>query len=226
MDYLFVSTLFVFAYILRQPINPDYGSSEENLALLNDATTYFKTIEPQGGGSRTARFMGTMSDIMERTAKKVVEKARKEAEMKTGEQDAALPMKTENASDLEFTNIANIPPVQSSGYFVPGDLQNDINNAESFSETADLNKVILQPDNNIEAPYSWMLPDMFAPVADPTLGGESASMSYMDVPFMGDYLGQMNMDIVSGGEADHQGGNNAAMNGPFLYGNVWDNNMG
>jgi hypothetical protein len=168
-----------------------------------------------------------MSDIMERTAKKVVEKTRRQAEMNAGKQNAALPVKTEKASDMEFTNIAGIPPAQPSGYFVPGELQNEANSAELLPEAVDLNKMIPQPDDQLEAPYSWMLPDMFVapPIANPTLGGEPAAMPYMDIPFMGEYPGQMNMDITPPGEADHQGGNNSAVNGEFFYGNIW-NNMG
>lgn len=224
MDYLFVSTLFVFGYILRQPVDPEHGSTEESLGLLNSATTYFKTIEPQAGGSRTAKFMGSMSDIMERTAKKVVDKARRQAEMNAGKQKAAVPVKTEKASNVEFNNVAGIPPAQSSGYFVPGELQNETKPAELLPEIADLNKIIPQPEDQIEAQYSWMLPDMFAPIANPSFGTEPAATSYMNIPFMGEYLGQMNMDVTPGGDAEHQGGNNPAMNGQFFYGNIWNNN--
>ncbi|KAH8700899.1 fungal-specific transcription factor domain-containing protein [Talaromyces proteolyticus] len=228
VDFLFVANLTIFSHVLRVPVNPDTASTEENLEMLKTAATYFKTVAPQDGGSRQAKFMATTSEIMERTARKVIDKAHKDAQAKPTEQQPVSTLQTralkdKPSSNVHIPNVDGLPPVQSSGYFVPGEPHNEINAADIFYETADLAKMIPHEDAPLTAPYAWMLPDMFGPSVDSTLAGDTAALPFMDMPFAtADYLGQTNLDVAAG-DGNYRAGNGPAMNGDMLFGYTWNN---
>lgn len=63
---------------------PETGSVEENLGMLNLATNYFSTLASMHGRSKSVKFMARMSAIIERTAKKIIDKALKEVNVPAG----------------------------------------------------------------------------------------------------------------------------------------------
>jgi hypothetical protein len=166
--------MIVFGSILRETKNP---KTQGDLKLLNTAVTYFNTLAPQNGRSRTAKFMATMGSIMERVAKKVVEKEAKTSDVSTQQNStgSAAGRSFGSPADVQIPNIEGLPPVNSSGYVVPGSpsVQPFISTANmspggvnASAENNSMTGLRPPPPQDIEqlstAPsYPWLLPDAY-----------------------------------------------------------------
>ncbi|KKA22818.1 C6 transcription factor [Rasamsonia emersonii CBS 393.64] len=177
LDYLFVAVMIVFGSILRETKDP---KTQEDLKLLNTAVTYFNTLAPQNGRSKTAKFMATMSSIMERVAKKVVEKEANETKapnsVSTKQQGSTGPAASTDG-DVQIPDIEGFPPVNSSGYVVPGSPSEQCSSSfvPGSIPPADVDTTVdmtgLRPPQDIDqlstAPsYPWLLPDAYSSFAN------------------------------------------------------------
>lgn len=175
MDYLFVAVMIVFGHILRETKDP---KTQEDLKLLNTAVTYFNTIAPQNGRSRTAKFVATMSSIMERVAKKVVEKEANDTKApnsaSTKQQGSTETARTDG--DVQIPDIEGFPSVNSSGYVVPRSPSEQCSSSfVAGSIPADASTTVdmtgLRPPQDMDqlsaAPgYPWLLPDAYSSFAN------------------------------------------------------------
>ncbi|KAL1966660.1 hypothetical protein VTN77DRAFT_4071 [Rasamsonia byssochlamydoides] len=187
LHYLFVAVVIVFGNILRETRDP---KTQEDLKLLNTAVTYFNTLAPQNGRSKTAKFMATMSSIMERVAKKVVDKEAKDPKVADSGSTSMVASKQQNstasagkssssAGDVQIPDIEGFPPVNSSGYVVPGSPSDQCSSssfipatipaATNVDTTVDttVDMTGLRPPQDTEqlstAPsYPWVLPDAYS----------------------------------------------------------------
>ncbi|OKL56635.1 hypothetical protein UA08_08190 [Talaromyces atroroseus] len=77
-DFLFFAASILFSNIVQTPLMAELGPVDEILRLLNLTKNYFATLAPHHGQSKAVTFMATMTSVMERTAKKIIDKAMKE----------------------------------------------------------------------------------------------------------------------------------------------------
>lgn len=184
------------------------GSVEENLGMLNLATNYFSTLASMHGRSKSVKFMASMSAIMERTAKKIIDKALKEVNISTlnrrkGETIASLPKQqsppptVEQPNDLQATSpdLASSVPFSSdpvADSTVPAGLGN------VFPQNGAMPYMIPMPDPNIQMTdaysqmynnlYQYDIPSyMTAPVSDAFWGQQGVPDLMGSIPVQGKY---------------------------------------
>lgn len=184
LEYIFVATLIVFGNILRESSSV---YTEEHMGLLNSAVTYFNTLVPQDGRHKSARFMATMSSILEATAKKIVSDASKDSNLAYHTKPSEFPDSTIRTSNFQIPDIEGLPSVPSSGYFVPGSPMGQTRSNTFNSEQMDLDTTHLMPaplqageQLNTTSPRLWTLPTTdYSVLSDPSMS------SYLwDIPFL------------------------------------------
>lgn len=190
------------------------GSVEENLGMLNLATNYFSTLASMHGRSKSVKFMASMSAIMERTAKKVIDKALKEVNITVGNKrkeetfssapkQQPPPTVIEQPIDIQFTGpdlTSSIPfPVADST--VPPGLGN------VFQQNGALPYMVPMSDPNIQMTdaysqmynnlYQYDIPSyMTAPVPDAFWGQEAVPDLMGNIPMQGKYDQNMANDVL------------------------------
>lgn len=188
------------------------GSVEENLGMLNLATNYFSTLASMHGRSKSVKFMAGMSAIMERTAKKIIDKAlkevnisavnrRKEETAPSAPKQKPPPPIIEQPRDVQFTgpDLASSVPFSSdpvAGETVPAGFGNVFGNV--FPQNGALPYMVPISDPNIQMTetYSQMYNNLYqydfpsymtAPVPDEFWGQEAVPDLMGNIPMQGKY---------------------------------------
>ncbi|EEA21978.1 conserved hypothetical protein [Talaromyces marneffei ATCC 18224] len=217
LDFLFYAASILFTHIVEEPLMSETGSVEENLGMLNLATNYFSTLASMHGRSKSVKFMASMSAIMERTAKKVIDKALKEVNITVGNRrkeetysstprQPPPPNTVEQPSNMQFTNpdVTSSMPF-SSDPFADGTIPAGL--GDVFSQNGALSYMVPMSDPNIQMAdaysqmynnlYQYDIPSyMTAPVHDAFWGQQAVPDLMGNIPMQGKYDQNMANDVL------------------------------
>lgn len=171
----------IFVNILRDSKHP---KAREDLQSLNMAATFFATLIPGDGTCNYARFMAEMCANFERIARMVVEKddnkpvkgrgeystnrpgSRRKGSTSTSHRRQTAPRKASSTTDtgIRIPNLEGLPPINSSGYVVPGSSSPSTSGSRHPSNT---NTDSLAPDHPTRTmnntPYNPNISDLLFP---------------------------------------------------------------
>lgn len=207
----------------------ELGPVEENLAMLNLATKYFSTLASFHGRSKSVKFMAIMSSILERTAKKVIDKALKKATATTANkqkekegtipspvEQQSLPSEVDQPSELPISD----PDLPSSAPFsgdsvTGGPGLTEPYAAELFAENAAFPYMVPMPGQNIQLTdaYTHMYNDYY----------RYDIPSFMAAPGPDAFWGQEVMPNIPG-TIPNQMKSDSGMNNDAVLEYVWNNN--
>lgn len=214
LDFLFYASSILFTHIVEEPLMPETGSIEENLGMLNLATNYFSTLASMHGRSKSVKFMARMSAIIERTAKKIIDKALKEVNIsagnrRKGETVSSVPREQtspviEQANDIVGPDLASSVPF-SSDPVADGTFPAGFGNV--FLQDGALPYMIPMSDPDIQMTnaYSQMYNNLYqydfpsyitAPVPDEFWGQEAVPDFMGNISMQGKYDQNMANDVL------------------------------
>ncbi|EED16376.1 conserved hypothetical protein [Talaromyces stipitatus ATCC 10500] len=218
LDFLFYAASILFTHIVDQPLVSETGSVEENLAMLNLATNYFFTLASLHGRSKSVKFMASMSSIMERTAKKIIDRALKEINVAAGnkkeeattapapKQQPPPPSTTvEQPNDIQIPDT-NLPSSMSFSVPFPDDTFST-GLEDMFSQNSGYPYMDPMSEQNIQMTgpytqvynnlYQYDIPSyMMAPVPDAFWGQETTPDMLGNIPMQGKYGQNMDNDAM------------------------------
>lgn len=217
MDFLFYAASILFTHIVEEPLGSETGSVEENLGMLNLATNYFSTLASMHGRSKSVKFMASMSAIIERTAKKIIDKALKEVNISAGNRrkeetfssapkQQPPPPTVEQPNDVQFTDpdLASSVPFPSDPV-ADGTIPAGFGNV--FPQNGALPYMVPVSDPNIQMTdaysqmynnlYQYDIPSyMTAPVPDEFWGQEAVPDLMGNITMQGKYDQNMANDVL------------------------------
>ena len=194
------------------------GSVEENLGMLNLATNYFSTLASMHGRSKSVKFMASMSAIMERTAKKIIDKALKEVNLRDAnkrkeETVSSLPKRQPAPTSVEHTNNiqSTDPDINSSLPLSSDSISNgtfpmELGNLFPQNGTMPYMTPTSVPDIQMTDAYSQMFNNLYqydipsymmAPAPDELWGQEALPGLMGNIPIQGKYGQDMTNDMLT-----------------------------
>jgi hypothetical protein len=225
---------------VQAPLVAELGPVDENLRLLNLTKNYFVTLAPHHGQSKAVSFMATMSSVMERTAKKIIDKAMKEeknnnsASRKEKQQEniypspiaqqtlppTTAPTTIEPTEDMRFSDadlFHSAPPF--SGDSLPdnfGPMGFGVGNAaDALSQPANFPYMMPVPEQNMQMTeaYAHMYTDFYG----------YDMPSYMTTPVPNAMWAQPNMPSFTG-SVPNEAKYDANMTSDVILEYMWNNN--
>lgn len=163
--YVFLAVMTLFVNILRDSHHPKV---KDDLQSLNVAATFFATLIPNDWPCYHAKFMARMCANFERIARVVIEREDKAVKTRAGgdkqsrslskgqtastgpsQQTHQTPQHT--SSSAPGLGVERFPPVNSSGYVVPGGSSTSTTSPTTTTINSNLSNNTLPPDF---APYT------------------------------------------------------------------------
>lgn len=217
LDFLFYAASILFTHIVEEPLGSETGSVEENLGMLNLATNYFSTLASMHGRSKSVKFMASMSAIMERTAKKIIDKALKEVNISAGNRrkeetfssapkQQPPPPTVEQPNDVQFTDTDLTSSVPfSSDPVADGTVPAGFGNVLSQNDALPYMVPMSDPNIQMTDAYSQMYNNLYqydipsymtAPVPDAFWGQEAVPDLMGNIQMQGKYDQNMANDVL------------------------------